>query len=448
MSAIPKRDMQMQQKTFASTLCKAMLIVLWILGATIGVRATSTEKLIYSFGPIDNNGDNPEGGLVFDKAGNLYGTTFGGGTNGRGTIYELTRTSSGWTGITLYNFCPDRVNCADGWSPIGSLIIDTTGNLFGTTYFGGNNGCSCGVVFELSPGADGWTQTVLYAFSGGDDGAKPIAGLVADSAGDLYGTTIEGGTGKKCTTGLVPGCGVVFQLAKNPSGEWTETVLHSFRGGKDGDGPAARLTLDGTGVIYGTTAGSAPDDPGTVFKLVNTKTGWKETVLYRFAGKADGNSPEADVVLDENGAVYGTTRYGGTGKCSEYGYHGCGVVFKLEHSKTGWTESVIHSFNGGSSDGSNPAAGLVIDAKGNLYGTTAEGGLTGFCGDNGCGTVFRLTPAAGGKWNKTLLHRFDDSIGDGAYPLGDVILDGAGNIYSTTQYGGSQSEGAAFEVLR
>jgi uncharacterized repeat protein (TIGR03803 family) len=231
----------------------------------------------------------------------------------------------------------------------------------------------------------------------------------------------------------------VFELIKNPNGAWTETVLHSFEGGKDGDSPSARLTLDEAGNVYGTTAGNAPNDPGTVFKLVHAKTGkWNETVLYRFAGAPDGNSPEADVILDRTGSIYGTTRYGGNGTCSAYGYSGCGTVFKLQLSGTTWSESVLHSFSVGK-NGEDPAAGLVFNAKGDLYGTTAEGG-------NGCGTVFKLTPASGGKWNEGSLHRFECSLLDGGFPLGDLILDGAGNIYSTTQEGGAYTYGTAFEV--
>jgi uncharacterized repeat protein (TIGR03803 family) len=433
----------MRSKIIASPLCGAMVAFLFVIGTASGGRAAAetpaTEKVLYSFGYIFPDADNPEGGLVFDTSGNLYGTTFAGGlSGGYGAVYELSPSGGGWTETILYSFCP---NCAGGSSPLGSLAIDAEGNLYGTAFHGGGNGCGggCGVVFELSPGAQSWNETVVYAFSGGSDGAIPFAGLVFDTAGNLYGTTLYGGTGKCPTTGFAPGCGVVFELSKSTTGDWTETVLHSFQGGKDGDSPSARVTLDGAGNVFGTTAGSAPDDPGTVFKLAHEKTGkWNETVLYRFAGAADGNSPEADVVLDKEGSVYGTTRYGGTGKCSAYGYKGCGTVFKVQHSEATWTESVLHSFGVGES-GEDPAAGLVFNATGDLYGTTAEGG-------NGCGTVFQLTPTSGGKWSEKVLHRFACSTSDGAFPLGDLILDSAGNIYSTDQYGGTYDSGTVFEV--
>jgi uncharacterized repeat protein (TIGR03803 family) len=430
----------MKQKSTSLTWCTLIVAVLAALGTVTNAWAAK-ERVPYNFGTVFPDGTNPEGGLVFDASGNLYGTTFEGGTDGNGIAYKLTPSGGGWTETILYNFCTERSTCSDGSAPIGSLTIDIAGNLYGTTYAGGSS--NSGVVFELSSSADGWTETVLYNFSGGSDGGYPIAGVVFDRAGNLYGTTLYGGTGS-CTLG----CGVVFELTKNSHGSWAETVLHSFEGGSDGDTPAARVTLGSTGRVYGTTAGSGPTDPGTVFMLVNSGTGWKETVLYNFKGKTDGNSPEADVVLGRSGSVFGTTRYGGSGTCSAYGYNGCGTVFVLTQSKTGWTERVLHSFKGGTSDGADPAAGVVFSSTGAIYGTTAEGGATGNCGDNGCGTVFSLSLTSGGKLTETLLHEFNDAEGDGAYPLGDLILDSAGNIYSTTQYGGAHNQGIVFELTR
>jgi uncharacterized repeat protein (TIGR03803 family) len=414
------------------------MVVAVVLGTAASAWATK-ETVLYNFGTIYPDGDNPEGGLIFDASGNLYGTTIGGGNDGNGIVYKLTPSEGSWTETILYSFCTERSTCSDGSDPVGSLTIDTAGNLYGTTYAGGSS--NSGIVFELSPTAEGWTETALYNFSGGGDGGYPIAGVVFDKEGNLYGTTLRGGA-SNCTLG----CGVVFELIKSPNGTWAETVLHSFKGGSDGDTPSARVTLGSSGEVYGTTAGNGPTDPGTVFRLVSSKTGWKETVLYHFKGTTDGNSPEADVVLDQSGSVYGTTRYGGGGKCSAYGYSGCGTVFELTPSKTGWTESVLHSFKGGTGDGEDPAAGIVFSSTGDIYGTTAEGGDTADCGNNGCGTVFKLSPTSSGKWTKALLHKFSDADGDGAYPLGDLILDSAGNIYSTTQYGGTHDEGNVFEI--
>jgi uncharacterized repeat protein (TIGR03803 family) len=431
----------MRPTIVVSRLRVAALVLLFTIGTTAGSWAAATENVLFSFGSFPgNDGQYPEGGLVVDGVGNMYGTTSAGGDKGGfGTVYELSPSNGAWTETVLYSFC---TACANGSSPIGSLAIDAEGNLYGTTYAGGSGcggGGGCGTVFELSPGTEGWTETVLHTFSG-SDGAYPIAGLVRDTAGNLYGTTPYGGSSKNCAFGSTTGCGVAFELSKNSGGTWAETVLHSFKGGTDGDTPSARLTLDGTGNLYGTTAGNAASDPGTVFKLVRTKAGkWNEAVLYRFAGAPDGNSPEADVVLDGTTSIYGTTRYGGTGNCSAYGYSGCGTVFELQLSGTTWSESVLHSF-GAAKGGEDPAAGLVLNAKRDLYGTTAEGG-------NGCGTVFKLTPAAGGKWNEGLLHSFECSLSDGGFPLGDLILDGTGNIYGTTQEGGAYTYGTAFEVM-
>ncbi|MFZ0275836.1 MAG: choice-of-anchor tandem repeat GloVer-containing protein [Candidatus Sulfotelmatobacter sp.] len=430
----------MRLRLAASSLRVAMLALLSIIGTSTGSWAAAAEKVLYSFGSFPGyDGQNPEGGLVSDKAGNLYGTTFEGGDEGSfGTVYELSPSDGGWTETVLYSFC---TGCANGSSPIGSLVIDAEGNLYGTTYAGGSGcggGGGCGTVFELSPGTGTWTEAVLYTFSG-SDGAYPIAGLVFDTAGNLYGTTPYGGTSKNCTFGATTGCGVVFELSKNPNGSWTETVLHNFQGHRtDGDSPFARLTLDDDGNVYGTTAGNSPNDRGTVFELARAEDGgWNETVLHHFAGATDGNSPESDVVLDSDGSIYGTTRYGGAGECSAYGYSGCGTVFKLQLSGTTWTESALYSFPGGT-DGEDPAGGLVFGPGGSLYGTTAEGG-------NGCGTVFQLTPR-GRHFIENLLHPFECSLLDGGYPLGDLLLDGAGNIYSTTQEGGAYTYGTVFEV--
>jgi uncharacterized repeat protein (TIGR03803 family) len=430
----------MRSRIVTSHLCYAALTLSFIICATTGSHAAATEKVLFSFGAFPgDDGTYPEGSLVFDAAGNLYGTTAAGGDKSYGAVYELSPSDDGWIETVLYSFC---AGCAVGTSPVGNLAIDSAGNLYGTTFEGGSSECyagggGCGVVFELSPGSGGWTETVLYTFLGGADGAFPIAGLAFDKAGNLYGTTTYGGVGP-CQFGTVSGCGVVFKLSRNSSGGWNESILHSFQGGSDGDNPSARLTLDAAGNVYGTTAGTAPNDPGTVFKLVQTSSGWEERVLYRFKGRADGNSPEADVTFDKAGSIYGTTRYGGTGKCSAYGYSGCGTVYKLEHSETGWAETVLHSFTGGN-DGEDPATGVIFNAKGDLYGTTVAG-------PNDCGAVFRLTPASTGKWNLVDLHQFQCSLSDGGSPLGDLILDSSGNIYGTTQEGGAYTYGTAFEV--
>jgi uncharacterized repeat protein (TIGR03803 family) len=309
------------------------------------------------------------------------------------------------TYIVLHSF-----DNADGATPYAGLIRDTAGNLYGTTTYGGaTSTCSppsgCGVVFKLSPTG---TETVLHTFTGGADGGYPSAGLIQDAAGNLYGTT--GGGGATSTCNAPYGCGVVFKLS--PTG--AETVLHSFDGA-DGAGPVAGLVRDAAGNLYGTTVSGGASGNGVVFKLSPTGA---ETVLHSFTG-ADGANPYASLVRDTTGNLYGTTYDGGA--------HGGGVVFKL--SPTG-TETVLHSFTGGA-DGSLPYAGLLREAAGNLYGTTAFGGTeSGACAGGGCGVVFKLSPCDSG-YDFSVFYTFLGGA-DGGLPSAGLIQDAVGNLYGTT----------------
>jgi uncharacterized repeat protein (TIGR03803 family) len=271
------------------------------------------------------------------------------------------------------------------------------------------------------------------------DGGLPASSLIFDGAGNLYGTTTTS-FGGNCGP---DGCGMAFELSPKSGGGWKETVLHVFKlNGKDGINPQGNLILDAFGNLYGTT-GSGGDcnqqyGCGTVFELSPKSGGWKETVLHNFNGM-DGAYPEAGLIFDAGGNLYSTTNSGGTGKCNFGGFSGCGTVFELT-PKTGggWTETVLYSFKGKDGDGSRPTAGVVIDAAGNLYGTTEYGGGVSntFC-DNGCGSVFKLTPKADGSWTETVLHGFNNNGEDGTFPLGGVILDAAGHLYGTTYIGGN-----------
>lgn len=419
-------------------------MIVFVICTLVSAWATPVETTIYSFGS-SGDGANPGVGLVFDTSGNLYGVTSGGGTSLDGAVFELSHTSQGWTERVIYSFCPDGI-CSDGSDPLSTLVMDSAGNLYGMTAAGGNGGCNfvgCGVVFELSPSASGWTESVLYTFTGGSDGGRPLGGVAFDNVGNLYGTATSGGTGN-CMA-MLQGCGVIFELVRQ-NGIWSEKVLHRFLGGNDGDIPSAAVILDTAGNIYGTTAGGGPNDPGTVFELTHTATGWKETILYRFTGKDDGSSPVAALLFDKLGNVYGTTRYGGGGRCAELGYTGCGVVFKISRSSGHFIETVLHAFTGGSSDGAVPVGNLIFDGAGRLNGTTEEGGKIGNCGSNGCGTVFRLTPGAGGTWKQTILHRFGAAVGDGAYPEAGLTSDAMGDLYGTTELGGIDGDGSAFQI--
>ncbi len=330
-------------------------------------RAAAQEKVLHVFLDDLVDGTTPQAGLIFDAAGNLYGTTVGGGPTGDGTVFELSPAGGGnWTEKVLWNFG----NGADGAEPVAGLIFDAAGNLYGTTSLGGTS--NSGIVFELMPGAGGtWTEKVLHNFNY-NDGDEPAAGLIFDAAGNLYGTTYEGGLD----------FGVVFELSPGAGGSWTEKVLYSFSGEPtDAASPQAGLIFDITGNLYGTTKFGGTSGAGAVFELSPAGGGtWTEKVLWSFGNGADGGSPVAGVIFDATGNLYGTTSAGGT-------FSDGGTLFKLSPAGDGgggtWTEQVLHNFGNGT-DGSSPQAGLVLDGAGNLYGTTYNGG------SYGGGTVFRF----------------------------------------------------------
>jgi uncharacterized repeat protein (TIGR03803 family) len=321
------------------------------------------------------DGAEPAAGLIFDRKGNLYGTTEYGGANNDGVVFKLTPRGK-YT--VLHSFCA-RDNCKDGMSPQVGLVLDQQENLYGTTQYGGSYGG--GVVFKVTPQGK---ETVLYSFCAQGppctDGANPLARLVFDQQGSLYGTTYRGGDQPGCGG---YGCGVVFKLTL----EGKETVLYSFctqANCADGAQPSAGLVSDRKGNLYGTTSGGGAYQSGVVFKLTPKR---KETVLYGFCAQsncADGALPLAGPVFDNRGNLYGTTPYGGAS--------GAGVVFKLTPKGK---ETVLYSFCAqGCTDGYRPFAGVVFDQKGNLYGTTQYGGFSNYPTDcyKGCGVVFKLTP--------------------------------------------------------
>jgi uncharacterized repeat protein (TIGR03803 family) len=369
------------------------------LVAVAGFSSTAEAQqltTLYSFtGSGSGDGANPGASLIADPAGNLYGTTAGGGASGQGTVFQLD--PSGNPSV-LYSFTG-----GDGSHPRSALIADAAGNLYGTTINGGAN--DAGTVFQLTPSG---TLNVLYSFTGGSDGALPFAGLIADAAGNLYGTTNGGGAG---------GQGTVFRL--DPSG--TLTVLYSFTGGNDAS-PWAGLIADAAGNLYGTTEGG--DGPGEVFQLTPSGT---LNVLHNFTGP-DGAVPHGGLITDAAGNLYGTTHNGGTS--------GYGTVFQLTPSGA---LTVLHSFSGGG-DGAYPEAGLIADIAGNLYGTTYGGGA------GAPGTVFQLTPSGA----LGVLHSFTGGS-DGGRPVADLIADAAGNLYGTTSTGGATAScpggcGTVFEL--
>jgi uncharacterized repeat protein (TIGR03803 family) len=329
-----------------------------------------TEKVLYNFGAASGDGTNPYCNLIFDAKGNLYGTTAAGGAHGDGTVFELMPGSGGtWTEKVLYSF---GVTSADGATPSrSSLVFDAAGNLYGTTRYGGgnsvNNGgglSTAGTVFELMPGSGGaWTEKVLYSFGANStDGANPTGGVVLDATGNVYGTTLYGG---------VSNSGTVFELASGSGGTWTESILHSFdANGTDGSLPIAGLIADAQGNLYGTTYGGGSNPFyggfGVVFELSPTGGGnWSEQIIHSFAASiTDGDYPYCKLIFDAAGNLYGTT------SSRLYGY---GEVFKLSPAAGGWTENVLYFFNP-NPDGQSPQGSLFISPAGALYGTTSTGG--------------------------------------------------------------------------
>ena len=422
---------------FASTVA----VVLAFLAITGSAFAARRELVLHTF-RVDTGSDGyyPFGPLIFDVAGNLYGTTSR-GTDSGGTVFELTPGSDGtWTETILNNCSP---NCTAG-SPFGGVIFDGAGNLYGTTMDGG--AYDGGTVFELTPGLGGtWTETILYNFcsvSKCADGGSPYANLIFDAAGNLYSTTSIGGARNG---------GTVFELTPGADGKWREKVLHSFEEpGHTAAGPFGGVVFDSAGNLYGTTwAGGIKSnnsnncDPyskegcGRVFELMPNADGtWSERTLHRFNGK-DGANPQAGVVLDGGGNVYGTTYYGGAGCNGE----GCGVAFRLTQVNGRWTEKVIHDFNVSGADGYFPFAGLTFDAAGNLYGTTS------YSVPGGAGTVFELTPGADDKWTEIIVHNWG-TCEFGCGPESPVTFDQDGNLYGTTLAGtcGENCGGTVYEI--
>jgi len=377
--------------------------------------------VVYAFlGEAD--GALPFAGVTLDPAGNLYGTTAAGGTftgslcgsYGCGVAFKIDGREHE---SVLYSFSGSQ----DGAYPESGLLRDSSGQLYGNSNEGGSHGA--GTVFKLQPEANvcaralcPWNETVLHSFGMGNDGVYPSGDLIRDAEGNLYGVTSNGGSGP-CASG----CGTVFKV--DPEGN--ETVLWNFAGPpNDGAYPYCSLFSDRMGNLYGTTYGGGNFSSGTVFELTPTGSGWTERVIYNFTFAADGWYPFGGVISDAQGNLYGTTSEGGSADN--------GVVFKLS---PGGDETVLHSFTG-PPDGAAPGARLLLDGSGNLYGTTPAGGTrSGECSfSNGCGTVFELSPNGSG-WTERILWNFTGGA-DGSQPTTPVVMDAQGNLYGTTRHGG------------
>ena len=382
--------------------CSILLVVMF---SPIQLMAQPTYKVLYNFtGGAD--GAVPYATVILDNAGNLFGTAESGGSSGKGTVFQLSPSQGGWTFNLVYTF----TGGTDGAKPVGGVIVDATGNLYGTTSAGGGF-CQCGTVYKLTPSQTGWTFQVLHSFQGGSDGTSPAASL-AFNGSRLAGTTTGGGRYNRGTAFTLPIAG-------------GQDFVYSLNG-INGNQPWSSLYAG----IIGTSYLGGKDGVGNVFVLPGNQI----RPMHAFhLGTALGDHPLGNLISDSNNNLYGTTSQGGVG--------GRGTVYKMKpgNGRFVYGFSLVHSFSG--PDGDYSDAGLVLDASGNLYGTTAFGGA-----DAGyAGTVFKLTPGAKNKWTETLLHSFTGGS-DGANPYGGLAIDGAGNLYGTAIGGGTSGKGVIFQT--
>ncbi len=412
------------QSIFSSVAKLSLAFIIFL--SSLNVLA-GTEKVL--FHDAESLGYSPTNGLIFDSAGNLYGSSFYGasqacsnGQGGCGVVFKLSPQKNGsWAYTEIYKF----TGASDGFHPDTNLVFDAAGNLYGATYgtvndAPGSPAKSYGTVFKLSPNASGpWNFTLLYTFTGGSGGSQPNS-IAIDSSGNLYGTSLNGGGADQ---------GFVYQLTPNESGPWNETVIHDFTGCQDGGYPT-EVTFDPKGNLYGTTefggAAGCSEPGGVVFQLTPQSGGvWLESEIYSFDAGTDGGYPQT-LLFDSAGNIYGTADIGGK--------NGEGLVFKLTQSDGQWNETDLHSFNG--QYGFEPES-LVLGSGGVLFGTTR------YNGQSGNGLVYELTPQTGTK--ETIVYQFTGGS-DGGRPDGAIVLDKAGNIYGGTEEGGSHGVGVIFEV--
>lgn len=422
-----------------------LMSALWVMIAVpMPSNAAPLFSVLYSFAP--GNGQS-YGGLAVDGKGNLYGTICGDSAQPDGAVFKLTHPSTAdaaWTESVIYSF--QGIKASDGNCPMSGLTFDAKGALYGTTYYGGTGpGFGYGTVFQLVYQGDSkeWTETVLWRFEGVPDGNYPTANVTLDGAGNVYGTTTAGGTHT---------LGTVFEVSPPAAGNgpWTEGIIHSFGGDGDGTSPYYGLTLDGNGAIYGTTP-TGGIDYGVVFQLsppASPGGTWAESILHSFTCSGDGCMPDTTLVFDSAGALYGTTSESDDGKTQ-------GAVFKMSPPSMeggAWAESVIHRFDG--TDGEAPYAGLLIDAQGNLFGTTSVGGESGCVNATPptCGVVFGLKPplSAGSAWLPTTIYKFTGGV-DGGNPNNGGLTFGSGtkgqlHLYGVTIGPVAANDGVVFEI--
>ncbi len=388
--------------------------------------SASTEKIIWNFSGTNGDGSNPWSNYFVTDGKGNLYATTGGGGTNSTGMVFMLSPKSGGGYRETILYDFGAQGSGDGANPYGTLAFDGDGGIYGTTDGGGANGS--GSIYKLTPKrGGGWTEEVLYSFSAsGLDGAAPAAGVTIGPDGSLYGTTSGGGAN---------GVGAVYKLANTKSG-WKEKVIHSFVfGSTDGSFPYEGVMMDSAGNLYGTAPSGGSAGYGVVYKLAPTSKGWKETLLHSFTDQnGDGSGMYyINLISDAAGNIYGATSFGGT--------NGTGTVWKLVYSKTKktYTEKILYIFGAeGSGDGNYPYGGLAMDAKGNLYGTTENGGSASY------GTVYKLSHS-GSKWKETILHSFTGGT-DGEDPSGNPLLDSSGNIFGLAQFGGKYNLGIAYRI--
>jgi uncharacterized repeat protein (TIGR03803 family) len=390
-----------------------------VFALSLAAATASTTNVIFSFS--EDDGEYADTDLETDNAGNIYGTTVLGGDFGSGTVFKLSHTPNGWVQTVLYSF----TSGTDGGEPYKGVTLDHQGNLYGTAVAGGSGNCEggCGVVYKLTNSGGTWTQTVIHAFTGGDDGSGPGARVTLDPSGnDIYGMTPTAGA---------YGLGTIYKIHREHNGTYTFSVIHAFTGGADGaTGSAGRMILRHDR-LYGAATAGGTYGSGVVFELSHKgPEGWNFRTIYSFRGQPDGSFPYGALLFGHMGHIYGTTYYGGA--------NGIGAVYELSPRPMGeWNESVLYSFQDNGTDGNSPISNLVADHARNLYGTTSEGG-------SGSGTIFKLSPVGNIQWIETVVHPFQGPP-DGAFPYDGMVVDRFGNYYGATVHGGDSDNGAIYK---
>jgi uncharacterized repeat protein (TIGR03803 family) len=393
----------------------AALAILAATALTSSTSWASSTNVIYSFGG-GTDGEYTDTDLVLDSAGNIYGTSVLGGDFGSGTVFQVTPTGKH---SVLYSF----TGGVDGGEPYKGVTFDSQGNLYGTAVTGGSGGCEggCGVVYKLTKSNGKWQQTVIHAFNG-NDGSGPGSGVTFDKYGNLFGMAPTGGP---------YGAGVIYVMQPSGSGQWRFSVVHAFTGGNDGGGGSAGRLLIWNGRVYGVTTTGGANAKGTAFELTYVSGATVSfRTLYAFKGQPDAGFPYGGLAVDGAGNFYGTTYYDGA--------NDLGSVYELiSDGKGNWTEKVLYSFKGGQ-DGSSSISNVVIDSLGNLFGTTSEGGAS--CG---CGVIFKLTPDGRGNWTESVPYRFQGAP-DAAFAYNGMVAGKGGAMYGATVHGGLSDDGTIY----